>query len=501
MALKSLSTGKTYKNVYTILEKVKKGEIATHYNKENNLFNKLDFYKKPDLIKPHMHYLDERKLENIVDDYIYRNETDFKKSLNTIANSSKFKALDSTKKPDEKKFKEAFHKNYDKFPKHISRDIYKMFYYKIDNLDFEERTDKNHVKYKFLEKANNPVAKIMAETSALKSAIYTRSIMMYYIMKLTEMEFVDPDKKDDLNNGINGEGDNDAMDNILKDMMNGKSDNGLLDKMIDNASQICKDIDNNIPDDIQDKMFNESVSSTGAGKISPDYLKKIATKLESLNFSMEGLKEKIKKIMDKSLSYFSAKKVTILDDLFNTDNIANLDDYVSLHPKLRKILVEDITIKDHKLIGKIDVYIDISGSMDSGCGTFNTQGDYITKIDFAKSFTAKLKSMDMLNNVKLFNTKIYPCNNDIISIAMIHCDGGTSLDTVVKDIIINNTNAIVITDAEDRCNVYSDKAYFVGVAGSKFNNFTNEYLNNDQCIVFDGKSVMKVDKKGYVIKN
>ena len=48
--------GKNYKNVYTILEKVKKGEIKSYYkNDEGGLFGKLNFYKKEDLIKPHMH--------------------------------------------------------------------------------------------------------------------------------------------------------------------------------------------------------------------------------------------------------------------------------------------------------------------------------------------------------------------------------------------------------------------------------------------------------------
>ena len=53
------SGGKQYKNVYTILEKVKKGEIQSYYKEEESLFSKLKFYKKPDLLKPYVHYIDE----------------------------------------------------------------------------------------------------------------------------------------------------------------------------------------------------------------------------------------------------------------------------------------------------------------------------------------------------------------------------------------------------------------------------------------------------------
>jgi hypothetical protein len=61
---------KEYKNVYTILEKVKKGEIDTYYKDRDGLFGRINFYRKPDLIKPHLHYLDESKIENIFDTYM-----------------------------------------------------------------------------------------------------------------------------------------------------------------------------------------------------------------------------------------------------------------------------------------------------------------------------------------------------------------------------------------------------------------------------------------------
>ena len=58
------SKSKQYKNVYTILEKVKKGEIQSqsYYKDKDGLFGRLNFYKKSDLVKPYIHYIDEGKI-------------------------------------------------------------------------------------------------------------------------------------------------------------------------------------------------------------------------------------------------------------------------------------------------------------------------------------------------------------------------------------------------------------------------------------------------------
>ena len=40
---------KSYKNVYTILEKVKKGEIKSYYKDDEGLFGKINFYKEDNI--------------------------------------------------------------------------------------------------------------------------------------------------------------------------------------------------------------------------------------------------------------------------------------------------------------------------------------------------------------------------------------------------------------------------------------------------------------------
>ena len=326
-------------------------------------------------------------------------------------------------------------------------------------------------------------------------------------MQLTQLEYVDPNAAQDIQNGLNSsdEFNNDAANQALDKLFNSSNSKKALDRAMDQAQQTCQSLDETIEQDIQERMFEQSNQSGGqdAAKISPDYIRTVASKLANIKMSMGSLKEKLKKILDKSKSYFSSKKITTYDDLFNAQDVSGLEDFELLHPKLRKIFAEDLQVKDTKAVGKIDVYVDISGSMSSRCGAKSEDGTEISRIDFAKSMIAKLKEMDMLNEVYLFDTRVKKYRNDLISISMIDCGGGTHIDVAVSNIERNDQNALVITDAEDNCRIFSDKAFFIGLQGARFNGFDKEvikqYSSRGQVIVFDGDRIFKVDHCGNTV--
>ena len=82
---------------------------------------------------------------------------------------------------------------------------------------------------------------------------------------------------------------------------------------------------------------------------------------------------------------------------------------------------------------------------------------------------------------------------------MIDCNGGTSIDVAVNNIMRTDKNAIIITDAEDRCRVFTEKAFFIGLEGARFTSFDSEvikqYSNRGQVVVFDGTKIHKVDQE------
>ena len=498
---------KQYKNVYTILEKIKKGEIESHYKTKDGLFGKMNFYKKPDLIKPHLHYLDENRIDSVMYAHVQNKEA-LKQTYEKFARSKEFKGIPDDKKPDFNKFYTEVSDIYTgKFPKHLSKDIFKMFYNKIERLDFDERTEKNHSKYKFLEHSNNPVGKIMSENSQLKSAIFMKNIVGYYLTQLAMLKFQDAAAAKEMTDSLQegSEFGNDKADDIMEKMLKSKSSKEMLDDAINDAQQTCKTLDDAMSEEQQDQMFEAcDEGSSEASKLDGQFIQNISNKIQSIKLSLGSLKDKIKKLMDKSASYFSAREETVYEDLFNSDNLGGLDDFVLLHPKLRKLMAEDIMIKETKKVGKIDVYIDVSGSMSSSCGIANSDGYMVSKLDFCKSFVFKLKEMDMLNDLYVFQNTVSKVKNDLVTIAMIQESGGTDIDKAVKKIANNGINAIVITDAEDRCTVYSEKAFFIGVKGANFNYFNEEviekYSDMDQVIVFDGATIQKVNKLGETVK-
>jgi hypothetical protein len=506
MALRSLSTGKQYKNAYTILEKVKKGEIQSQYKaQDGGLFGKLNFYKKADLIKPHLHYIDESRLSTIVDSFV-KDTSKISEFYQRMSKRAAFQAIDPDKKPDANAFHKKVNETYNKFPKHLKNDIFKMYYHKMNKLEFEERTDANYTKYKFIESSNNPVGKIMTESSNLKSSIFTRNVLAYYIMQLTAMEYIDPNAAKDIMDGLQGDSgfNSSGIDQALSKAFGNKQAEKDLDKAIQDAQNTCKSMDDTISDDIQEEMFKNIKENGGVnpGKLGPEYLEQVAANISRITLSLGSLKEKIKKLMDKSTNYFSARKETIHEDLFNSDNLGGLDEYIFLHPQLRKFMIEDVMIKDTKSVGKIDIYIDISGSMNSDCGIRDKHGNRIDKLDFCKAFAVKLQELGMLNKIYVFNDRVRELKSDIFSIASLSTSGGTNIDTAVEKIITNGVNALVITDAEDNCRTYTDKAFFIGVQGARFSSFDNkvikEYSEKGQVIVFNGQTIQKVNTKGQI---
>ena len=226
--------------------------------------------------------------------------------------------------------------------------------------------------------------------------------------------------------------------------------------------------------------------------------------LAKIRMNMSGLKSTIKNLLDKSIAFFSAKEKVTFDQFLDNPMIDEIQEYMYLHPKLRNVCVDDLLVKEIERKGKIDVYVDVSGSMGSSAEIKGlSRSERISRLTFAKSLVLKLKEMDMLNDVYSFQNRVSKEGNTISDIVFIDGNGGTCLNNVVKKIEENGTNALIITDAEDRCQMYSDKAFFIGVAGSDFRSFEDnvvaEYSRRNQIVVFDGNRIMKVDSKGCTV--
>jgi hypothetical protein len=583
-----MSKKRQFKNPYTILEKAKRGELG--FENRPRLFSNVQYNVRGEIIKPYLHSLDERALQKAVDNYIQTPVSH--QRIQQMAEKMNKKLVSPQTLTEE------MMKIYQKFPKEVLNDIYNINYEDIQDLKFEERTEKNKFRYHMIEKSNNPIAKVITRQNNIKSMVYTRNMIQYYLMNLAMLQQEDKQAFDDLMNNLQGK---DPQDQKQQKGMGGKGpgkgqpnpqpqpqdpqDHGQQGNPGNQPSQGGQDEDEDDEDpqgnggggdDEQEQEKDHSDSQTGGGnqagtgntrqsenahlktlmerfdkvkgskqileevledarktvemlgavmsekqmddmwkelasdrwgeanraaeKTNRQYLEKVEQELRSVGLNLNAIKSKIKNLLDQSNSYFSAKDKPYFESIFDAGTLDGLEDITLLHPVLRKIFTEDILVKEIRKMGKIDLFIDASGSMEQSCGVQGQDGRYMTKLLFAKAFAFKMKELNMLNEVYSFQDHVKYEGNQIVDILNIRGGGGTTTGRVIQRIEANKRNAIVITDAEDHCSAYSDKAFFIGVAGAKFTGFNPLYQQRDQVIVFDGKRTYKVGRSGHAIK-
>lgn len=467
-----------YKNVFTILEKVKKKELII--DNQQSLFTKMAYFQKRDIISPYLHWLDENSLNRIFNGE-FMNESQLRQHVSEFQKKkpmfNKLNTIDIYKKTIEK---------YKILPNHIPYDVFKLYYNNIEKLEFKERTEFNFNIYKLLEYVNNPIGKVLSENSNLKSSIFAKNVLRTILIHLACLELTTPPKQDGQPKK--------SIEEQIKDSL----DDPYLEKMMSNilikSSDDCMKLDKYVSEETQDTLFDEN------SVIDDSFLSNAESRITKIEMHVGTLNQKLKKLMNRAISHFNAKRKIIYDDLLNSSDIGGIEDWTFFHPSLRKIFIEDVVVKDTINIGKLDVYLDVSGSMSNH---YNGENRDISRVEFAKSFALKLLKEGMLNDLYTFNTRVAKIKSNIWDISFIKPNGGTDLDKVVEKISNNSNNAIVITDGEDNCQIYNEKAFFIGLKGCKFSYFNPsviyEYVENEQVIIFDGQNIFNVNSKGYII--
>ena len=555
----SKSTARRYTNMSTIFEKVKMGEISS--TPQRRLFTNLDYKKKAELIKPYLHPIDDFGLKRTLDrTYGPGNNNNYNEQMAAVHNAMSLGILTKKDGKDAYTFLHKMREIYTKLPREIFADIYNQYYSNIKNLKYEDRNNSNKNRFRMVDKANDPVTKIITSGSNIKSLVFTKSMIEYLLTMLVKMEDEDPEEFQKFMNNLKGNGQGEQKEqgnnnqpsegegeseeegnpdepSSSKDAgkKSGKGDTGkgdyseqlekilkrfteepniqtqqFFDKQMDRAKETVDALEKGLSEEDLKKMWSDLTKGnlTDVDKVTtrlnPESAKNLRDELAKIRMNMSGLKSTIKNLLDKSIAFFSAKEKVTFDQFLDNPMIDEIQEYMYLHPKLRKVCVDDLLVKEIERKGKIDVYVDVSGSMGSSAEIKGlSRSERISRLTFAKSLVLKLKEMDMLNDVYSFQNRVSKEGNTISDIVFIDGNGGTCLNNVVKKIEENGTNALIITDAEDRCQMYSEKAFFIGVAGSDFRSFEDnvvaQYSRRNQIVIFDGNRIMKVDSKGCTV--
>jgi hypothetical protein len=291
----------------------------------------------------------------------------------------------------------------------------------------------------------------------------------------------------------------DKIDQDLKkmvDMLNSKQSQKELEQAfkqaeekLDKLRDIGVDIEND--DDIPEEEKREIISNL-------NNLDSIRASLRNLSVSKDKIMKAVNKILNGTTNYFSQKCIQTDVELFEADQLLDINGIELLHPFFRNSRLLDLSVTERKYIGKFDLYVDCSGSMSSGC---HHTGDLknVARIDLAKSLAMQMRELGILGELYEFEDRPKKIMNTDMSILMMDARGGTNLETVMKNIVKNGNNAVVLSDGESHIDTYSHKALFIGV-GTDFNYFKSygdedgagkKFVREGQCIHFDGKDFVE----------
>lgn len=413
-------------------------------------------------------------------------------------------------------------------PQHMINDVYSMYV----NRDIKKKpiTKYNTIKQKVIDSTYNSLTKMIAKDSVLFSQIVTREISLYMqqVQDLIEEETKDKDGNKSGVPGLDQEGENSAdkpdqgqgpgqdqgesedsygendgnsqgtsnpaggtgaskgslsespapkgfekkVDDIIK---NSQSN---LDQAMKNAEKEIKEIE-----DLLGKDAAKELSDTDSNFL--EDFNRLKALLKKVTFNKDNIKTVLMKILNKSQNYFSKNAIIIEESIFDAEELDELFGLEYLHPIFRNAGIMDIGNEGKLYTGKIDLYLDCSGSMSS---TADFSGSKIKMSELVKGIAIILYRMNMIDRLFFFDTGLYEIKNiNEFTILSFNISGGTDFNRVVDQALLTKRNSVVITDGEDGVRKYAKNVFWIGIGGTKFqrNDEFQTYRALRQCVTYN----------------
>tara|TARA_R110000822_G_scaffold227017_1_gene359659 strand:- start:45180 stop:46628 length:1449 start_codon:yes stop_codon:yes gene_type:complete len=400
-------------------------------------------------------------------------------------------------------------------PQSLINDVYSM--YVNDDVKRRPAEANNAIKHKVLDKVYNSLTKIVTTDSPLFTEMLTREVSLY-LQKISR-ELQDEQEKNgngpgdgespfdqpmpgmgDADGEGNGEeeeekseGESDGLQaDKLSTGKDRKSYEDMIDKILDSKQNekkledAMKNAENKMQE-LTDKLGEEALKDLAFSE--PDFLEKIDSLKDALGrvtINKESVQKVMMKILNESQNYFSQKYKTVEESLFDSDDFDDVFGLEFLHPIFRNAELFSAGNATRVYKGKIDLYLDCSGSMGS---TRTFEGTNLRMIDLVKGIAMVLYRLGMIENLYFFDTSLYKIDKiNEISILSFSKSGGTDFDLVVSSIQKSGNNSVVITDGYDSVHNYTKQAFWIGVGGTTFDSSCEfkTYRATKQCVSYNG---------------
>jgi uncharacterized protein with von Willebrand factor type A (vWA) domain len=430
-----------------------------------------------------------------------------------------------------KGIKDYVHKETGK-PCTLSQELINDVYSVYVNGDVKRRpeTDSNAVRHKVLDKVYDSLTKVVTVDSPLYTQILTRELALV-LQKVDDEIEEEKEQK-----GENGDGDGDGGSGLESSLGNGDEDGdgdqqakgegtddggadegkdpgdnkqagsgsgsrresleNIVDKALSKAEQAIEDAkskaDNKIKD-LKDQLGEEAMKDLQQNN--PEFLEEIdelKDRLAKVSVNKESIRKVMTKILNESMNYFSSKFSTVEESLFDCEECEDLFGLEFLHPIFNNAEIMSVGNETRKYKGKIDLYLDCSGSMNS---QRDFEGTRLRMIDLVKGIAMILYRMNMIENLYFFDGSLYKIDNiNEISILSFSQSGGTDFNNVINQIKRHGNNSVIITDGYDSCREYTDKAFWIGVGGTTFRSYDDAfetYRSTRQCVAYTDKGTLE----------
>ena len=208
---------------------------------------------------------------------------------------------------------------------------------------------------------------------------------------------------------------------------------GNIQKAMDNADDKIKNM--------EDQLGKEAMKDLANSE--PEFLEKIddlKEALKAVSINKESIGKVLEKVLNESQNYFSTKFKRVEESLFDCEECEDLFGLEFLHPIFKNSQIMEIGNETRIYKGKIDLFLDCSGSMIS---YENFEGTNIRMSDLVKGIAMVLFRMGMIENLYFFDTNLYKIDNiNELNILSFSRSGGTNFEKVI--VKIKETGALLM---------------------------------------------------------
>lgn len=355
-----------------------------------------------------------------------------------------------------------------KIPENMIRDCFQNHMRVGEEVKFN-LNDFNKNSYEFVKNINDDYMQVITNHSMRNSFITTREII-YQLQKA--LETVDPNDA----SGGEGQDSNEGKDNIAgvcNNFLNSKKGAQKMDQAKQQAMETIQQMDNSsemteaLDKDEQDSGDSDSGGKqAGKGEGFSDVKKEfeMMKMLNKISLDSKMLGEMLKDSLSSTVSYFTASYKEFRESIFESNDINEVLGVENVLDELFLTCMEDIETVYRKYKLRINVYIDISGSMTTSYQLEKGKSS-INCLDICKLLAVKMKAKGLLNDVYVFNDDVSKRRN-LKHLLNTHTSGGTNIDRTIQHVIDQNIPSLILTDAQDTIHLHTDKVYFLTLGGA-----------------------------------